>query len=380
MTINRIALISLTAVAMLGLAMGQANAAKADPHSRTLPFLRGADLSLLAAEEDHGTAYRQADGQAMPLLKILKRDGYNCVRLRLWVNPSGQGAEINNLAYTVALGKRVKQAGLMLLVDIQYSDTWADPGRQTKPAAWADLPFDALTRQVRDYATSVIQTMRAAGAMPDIVQIGNEIPGGMLWPDGKDWGPGHDFTNLGRLLKAAIGGIEEGRGAAPAPFIMIHIDRGADWSGTKWFFDGIVAQGVPFDLIGESYYPFTHGPLSAVKETLAGAARRYGKPIVVVETAYPYLPWSQSGFGSDEGGAFEFPLTPDGQARYLGALLDAVRATPDGLGQGVFYWQPEWIPVNGLPSTWEGKTLFSDDGKALPGLAVLGGGALPDAR
>jgi arabinogalactan endo-1,4-beta-galactosidase len=288
------------------------------------------------------------------------------------VNPSGQGIFVNNLPYTIALGRRAKQAGFLLLLDLHYSPTWADPGTQTKPAAWANLQFDALTRTMHDYSKSVIEAMRAGGAMPDIVQVGNEIPGGLLWPDGKDWGPGHSFTNLGILLKAGIAGVKEGSGRDATPLIMIHIDRGGDWGGTKWFFDNIDAEGVEYDIIGESYYPMYHGPMSGLRETLDNAAIRYHKPIIVAETSYPYIPWPGAVAEAHGTAKFEYPISPDGQRDFLRALVAAVKQTPGNLGEGILYWEPEWIPAQGIPGSWEGKTLFDDAGKALPGLDTLG--------
>lgn len=335
-----------------------------------LPFLTGGDISLLTWEEQHGQVYKD-DGKPADLLTILKQHGWNCMRLRLWVNPTGQGIFVNDLPYTVALGKRIKDAGFYLILDIHYSDTWADPGKQFKPAAWKDLPFDQLTQQVHDYTQQVIEAMREGGAMPDIVQIGNEITGGMLWPDGKDWGPGHDFTNLGKLLKAGIAGMREGSGQSTPPLVMIHIDRGGDWKGTQWFFDNLNAQGVPFDIIGESYYPFFQGPMAGLKQTLENAAARYHKPIVVVETGYPYKPMA-AGIRNPGSPAFAYPFTPQGQADFLKALVIMVRQTPDGLGKGVIYWEPEWIPVKSAQGSWSGTTLFDDAGNALPGIDALG--------
>ena len=332
----------------------------ASPPKRTLPgFIAGADLSLLPVMEKQGVVYKDA-GNSVDALKIFRSHGFNCVRLRLWAHPSQTGVMVNDLPYTIALGKRVKQAGFLLLLDIHYSDTWADPGKQFKPVAWNNLSTDQLIGQVHDYTRDVVVAMRKAGTMPDIVQIGNEIVGGMLWPDGKDWGPGHDFKTLGLLLKAGIQGADDGASPLAAPLIMIHIDRGGDWGGTQWFFDGINAQGVNYDIIGESFYPKLHGPISALKETLQNAAARYHKPIIVVETAYPYR-------DDPPTKGLTYPVTPDGQRQYVQDLIAAVKNTPDGLGLGVCYWEPEWLPTK-LAGAWSSTALFDDNGNALPGL------------
>lgn len=333
------------------------------PTKRNMPpFLAGADLSLLTAMENQDVVYKDS-GKAAPALQIFRAHGFNCVRLRLWVNPNQTSVLINNLAYTISLGKRVKRSGLLLLLDIHYSDSWADPGKQTKPAAWRSLPTDQLIAQVHDYTRDVVTAMRIAGAMPDIVQVGNEIIGGMLWPDGKNWGPGHDFVTLGRILKAGIQGVGDGSGNQRAPLIMIHIDRGGDWGGTKWFFDGIGAQGVPYDIIGESYYPQEHGALSGLVETLNNAAERYHKPIVVVETAYPS---KNNSVRLTPGLAY--PETAGGQLQFLQDLIAAVKRTPDGLGMGVCYWEPEWLSTAKYGSAWNTTALFDEDGNALPAI------------
>jgi len=332
---------------------------------RTLPnFIAGADISLLPTMEADGVVYKD-NGKPDDALKILRAHGFNTMRLRLWTKPSGAGVMVNDLPYTIALAKRAKAAGFLVLLDIHYSDTWADPGKQFKPAAWSSLSTDQLVAQVHDYTHSVVASMRKAGAMPDMVQIGNEITGGMLWPDGKNWGPGHDFTILGRLLKAGISGADDGAGNLAPPLTMIHIDKGADWQGTKWFFDGISGQGVNFDVIGLSYYPQQHGPIAGLKETLQNAAARYKKPIVVVETAYPY----KSNTEPITPG-LTYPETPEGQQQYMLNLIALVRSTPNGLGAGVCYWEPEWLPTKGHGGAWNTTALFDDNGNALPAINV----------
>src|SRR5579883_1743103 len=197
-------LASLALFAAIMVIPGAVSAKTKPLNAKNLPFLAGGDISLLTWEEQHGQVYKD-NGKPADLLTLLKAHGWNCMRLRLWVNPTGKGIFVN---------------------DLPYSDTWADPGKQYKPAAWKDLPFDQLVAQVQSYTKDVIATMRRGGAMPDIVQIGNEITPGMLWPDGRDYGTGHDFTNLGKLLKAGIAGMKEGSGKETPPLVMIHIDRG----------------------------------------------------------------------------------------------------------------------------------------------------------
>ncbi len=326
-------------------------------------FLTGGDISLLTRMEQLGQVYKDR-GQARDLLEIFRSRGCNVMRLRLWVQPSGEDIFVNDLAYTIALGRRIKDAGFALLLDFHYSDTWADPGAQAKPASWQNLAFPQLVRQVEVYSRDVITAMCRGGASPNIVQIGNEIPDGMLWPDGRISDNPRGFDGLAALLRAGIAGVQSGAGAN-APQIMIHIDRGGDWDGTEHFYDALEAHGIPYDLIGLSFYPFYHGPLESLRDTLVRTARRYGKPINVVETGYPYAgTWEQNGL--------TYPVTPDGQRRFLADLATLVAGVPDGLGHGVIYWAPEWLEINGLRSSWDSRTLFDRDGNALPGLDALG--------
>ena len=362
-------LLVLAATMRLPVSAAPARTGQAAPPS----FLAGGDLSFLAREEQLGAVYKD-NGKASDALQIFKSHGWNVVRLRLWVHPAGQREYINDLPYTVALAKRVKKAGLKFLLDFHYSDTWADPGHQTKPVAWKALPFDQLTRQVEAYSRGVVATLRYNDAMPDIVAVGNETVNGMLWPDGRVEEPG-GWNKYGTLLKAGIAGVREGAGPLPPPLIMIHINNGADAGLTQWFFGHLAAQtqGIQFDLIGLSYYPDGKNTLAQLKDALAADARKYHKPLVIAETAFP-----QNGTSAlDQTVYGAYGRTPEGQRRFLADLVKTVRETPGGLGRGVIYWQPEWVPITGLPNYNHGNALFDDQFNALTGLGAL---ALPQAK
>ena len=332
------------------------------------PFLAGGDLSFLAREEQLGAVYKDG-GRPGDALQIFKAHGWNVVRLRLWVRPTGQNEYVNDLPYTLALARRVKKAGLRFLLDLHYSDTWADPAHQAKPAAWADLPFGKLTQQVETYSRDTIRAFRADGAMPDIVAVGNETINGMLWPDGKVEEPA-GWDRYGALLRAGIAGVRAGAAPLPAPLIMVHINNGADAGLTRWFFDNLGARkrGIDFDLIGLSYYPDGKNTLAQLQDALAADARRYHKPLVIAETAFP-----QDGTaGPDQPVYAEYGRTPEGQRRFLSDLMRKVQRTPGGLGCGVIYWQPEWVPIRGLPNYNHGNSLFDDHFNALPGIGAFG--------
>ena len=344
-------------------------------------FLAAADFSDLAFFESLGVEYKDG-GQVMDGLQILKNHGFNCVRLRLWTSSATQAANDpynygNNIAYTVPLAVRVKNAGLLFSLDFHYSDTWADPGHQTTPAAWTNLSVPQLVDQMRSYNSNTIATFAAAGAMPDFVQVGNEITDGMLWPSGQVSGTGGtSWMNLGQLMKSAIFGIQDAANAlgAKTPKIIVHIDRGGDWATTEWFFDNLNAQGVPYDIIGESYYPFFHGPLTNLNTCLSNAAVRYGKPIIVAENAFPWTntvtSWTNKLYG--------FAPTINGQVSFIAALAQVVKSVPNHLGAGIFYWGAEYQLAGGVNEAgFNTSSFFDSHGNLLPGADALAGIAAP---
>ncbi len=341
-------------------------------------FLKGGDVSLLAKIERLGGVYRDG-GRPKDALAIFKDHGANCMRLRLFHRPNGKGPVVNDLDYTVALGRRIKDARLKLLLNFHYSDTWADPSHQTKPAAWRDLPFDRLEAAVFAYSREAIAAFKKAGALPDIVQVGNEIAPGMLWDDGRVGGKSdtpEQWRRFGALLLAGVRGVKAPMGADERVRIMLHIHPGGSAKATRWFFDGVLAQGVPFDLIGLSYYPWSHESPADLGDNLAATAKRFRKEIVVVETGFPWTTERFDRGGNVFGGEAErlkapYPQTPAGQKAFLAELIRIVRHTPDGLGKGVIYWAPEWIAVEGLRSSWENIALFDQRGNVLPAMAAF---------
>jgi arabinogalactan endo-1,4-beta-galactosidase len=333
------------------------------------PALLGADLSALERIEQAGGVFRDG-GVAGDALAILRAHGGTLVRLRLFVNPDHTELQVNDLAYTIRMARRVKAAGSRLLLDIHYSDTWADPSHQTTPAAWAALAFDSLEHQVEAYSADVIAQLKAAGALPDIVQLGNELDAGMLWPLGQLYVSGGDtlaeWDHLTRLLKAGVRGARTPLVPGDSLRILLHYSLGGSPGGTQWFFDHMDWYGVPYDLIGVSYYPWWHGTLGELQGNLAAASLRYGKDVMVVETSYP---WRAGGWEdlAPIRTAMTWPVSPQGQAQFLRDLLDAVAAVPGGHGAGVVWWYPEAIVVPGL-FIWGGGSLalFDASGNVLP--------------
>jgi arabinogalactan endo-1,4-beta-galactosidase len=326
------------------------------------PFALGVDLSLLKYIEDHGGSYQDAGG-ARDALLIFKDHGFNYVRLRLFLNPNGTEGQVNSLPYTLALAKRVKADGFRFLLDLHYSDCWADPGHQVMPAEWKGLTHAQLVDRVFSYTRDTLAAFQQAGCAPDMVEVGNEITDGFIWPDG---GPVTDakWDNFTDLLKAGIRGVHANDAASPIK-ILIHIDRGSKASVSKWFFAKLAAHGVPFDVIGLSYYPYWNGPLDGLTKNLDFLARTYDKDIVVAETDYNWRHGDQK--------KLPWPHSPEGQKAFLADLIRTVEATPNGHGLGVFYWAPEWIEGKKWSAPkwsgdWEDRALFDDAGRALPAL------------
>jgi arabinogalactan endo-1,4-beta-galactosidase len=306
---------------------------------------------------------------------IFRDAGINMVRLRVWVDPP---AGFCDTAQTLAMARRAHEAGLAILIDFHYSDTWADPGQQTKPAAWASLEFGALVNQVGLYTAAVLDQLVAQGTPPAIVQIGNEITAGMLWNEGRIDGE-NNWPRFGRLLSAGVLAVRQ---HTPTAKVMLHIDRGGDLEGARWWFDRVVAEEVSFDIVGLSYYPWWHGSFAAMEATVTDMAARYGKPVFIVETAYPFtLGWSDQTFNlvGDASQLLDgYAATPAGQAAYLRDVSALVANVPGGLGMGVCYWAPEWSAFAGLGSPWENLALFDFDHVATPGLNALGGKSRAD--
>jgi len=333
-------------------------------------FILGADISSLKKSEDKGGIYREADGTKQDALKILKDHGLNYARLRVWMNPADG---YHNKAELLTMASRLKSQGIKLLVDFHYSDSWADPGKQNKPTAWAHDDFEQLKKDVYDHTFDVCNSLVAQGTPPDMVQIGNEINAGILWPDGK-----YDhMDNLAALLKEGYKAVKD---CSPSTLVMLHIAEGGNNDTARWFFDNMVQRDVPFDVIGVSYYPYLHGTLGQLQDNLNDISARYGKDVIVAESAYAFTDQGNDSLANiaNSGMAVPgYPFTPEGQRDMLRGVMSIVRAVPDGRGLGVFYWDATWIavPGNGWDPTdpksgnaWENQALFDYTGKVLPAL------------
>jgi len=320
----------------------------------------GADLSFLRQAESQGTVFRDG-GQPRPGLQIFKDHGYNWVRLRLFHTPA---VLPNNLDYTLAMARDARALGFHFLLDLHYSDTWADPAHQITPKAWAAKSHTELVQAVFQWTRDTIAAFNAAGVAPDMVQIGNEVTAGMLWPDGR---LPERWPQFAELVKAGIDGVRAGSPGGRSPKIMIHIDRGGDANTTRYFFDRLKSYNVDFDVIGQSYYPWWHGKLDDLRSNLAFMSGRYDKDIIVVEAAWNWRPAEYIDKRAP------WPETPEGQRCFLEAVNQAVLATPGHHGIGIFWWEPA------VTGRLRSRGFFDDDGNTLPVIHVFDHFSTPDS-
>jgi len=340
-------------------------------------FLAGVDISMLPSIEKAGGVFRE-DGKAADAVQILRDHGCNLYRLRLFVQPAsdfnGTYGAVQNLDYIRALAKRIKAAGGEFLLDLHYSDTWADPGKQFKPASWKNLSFDELETKVHDYTAGVLADFAADGDSPDLVQVGNEITTGMVWPDGKVLNGASperqqlQWQRFARLFNAGAKAVREAQTDAHKIRVMIHIHGGGNAGLPQWFFGKFNQNKVDFDIIGLSFYPAWGGSLDALKRNMAELVKTYDKDIFIAETSYPWRD-IQTDQGSD---VMQWPQTPAGQKRFLADLIAALHGVPGGHGLGFAWWYPEAIRTPGL-FIWRngGEALFDENGQPLPALDLF---------
>jgi len=365
------------ALTALGAAPAQASTAGAGhsrTHSRALS-VRGADMSFLPQLEEAGVRFRDFAGRVRPAERILANAGANSLRIRVWVNPP---AGYTDKARALGLARRAKRAGMKIVLDPHYSDFWADPGKQPIPTGWpTDLA--GLTAKVQTYTRDLVREFAAQGTPVDIFQMGNEITNGILWPVGQLYPPdgSQHWAEFGTLLKAGIAGARQGAGRHPMQ-VMLHIDKGGRLGDTRWFFDNINTLQVPYDILGQSYYPMWHGSLAELQANLEDSVARYGKPVLLAEISYPWTFEDGDGRGNIVGpdavlpDVDRFPATPEGQAGFYQAVRDVLAGIPGGNGLGFLAWEPEWVPgvgwQPGAEASNDNLTQFDFTGHALPSI------------
>jgi arabinogalactan endo-1,4-beta-galactosidase len=344
----------------------------------------GGDLSFTPQELAAGAHFTDRGFPATPI-QIMRANGANYVRMRLWVNPP---PGYSNLASDLALAQQVHRAGMKIYLDIMYSDFWADPQHQNIPAAWQGQDLAHLTATVQSYTQQVISAFAQQGTPVDLVSIGNEIRNGILWPIGQvDPVANTGWDNLATLLKAGVAGAQAGNPPGHKLLIMMHYDQGGNNQLSQAFYQNLISRGVPFDVIGLSYYPFFHGTISQMKANVDALATQFGKPIIIAETQYAWTLANGNEQAGDSTGDFVwepsqisagYPATPGGQLSFVNDELSILAQVPNGLGMGLFYWAPDWIPgVGWEPGAGVGSpnvnlTLFDFQGAALPSIGIFG--------
>ena len=330
-------------------------------------FMKGVDLSMLKQVEDNGGLFYENGNQIDPIQEFNSK-GINTVRLKIWHNPL---QNYNDLESVLEIAERVKNAELDLLLDFHYSDTWADPSNQNKPAAWENLNFDTLCDSIEQYSRYVITKLKNQNTLPKYVQIGNETDCGFLWPDGYVCGESNNdiqWNKLRDLFMHAIEGVNTALDFEDSLKIISHVS-----SGGNWFFGNLLEEDIPIDILAISYYPMWHGTLADLNQNINMLATQFGKPVLVVETAYPFtLSWNDNTnniLGLETQLLDGYEASEEGQFSFLYDLISLVH--DNDFGYGICYWAPDWISTSQFGSPWENQALFDFDGQLLDAVSVF---------
>ncbi|MBR2147795.1 MAG: glycosyl hydrolase 53 family protein [Muribaculaceae bacterium] len=331
--------------------------------------LVGGDISMLTKYEQNGAIYKDRNGNTISnVLPFFGEQGWNAMRVRLFVNPENASSSdkeegvIQDLPYVKALGKRIKDAGYALVLDLHYSDSWADPGKQTVPAAWPQNDVEALKDSVYNYIKRVMTEMKAAGACPDFIQLGNEITGGMLWPTGQVYPTGGapaggSWENFAAYQQRASQAVRE---TSPETKIILHVEM-HNINQPGGFFGNCESYGVDFDVMGLSYYSAYHGTFANLNAVLNKMEAASSKPIMIMECGYGYA-WDLPGTNYDLTATY--PYSNEGQKNFTVAMIAALKQ--HSRVKGLFWWWPEAneynIPwSNHVTGSWWNGSLFNNN-------------------
>lgn len=325
-------------------------------------MIKGMDVSMIMELESYGASY-YLNGKKEDLFCLLKTCGANMVRLRIWPDPYDEegnpyGGGMNDLKTTIEIAKRVVENGMEIMLDFHYSDFWADPAKQVKPKAWKALSGKELETAVYLHTVNTLKALRNQKLIPTMVQVGNEITKGLLWPDGYV----DQTERMAALLQAGIKGVRE---ECPNAKIVLHLDFGTDNQMYRQWFDRIEPYTLDFDVIGMSYYPHWHGSLQLLSDNMNDISSRYGKEVLVAETSIGYttdtLGCKGIVYSEEQEKATGYPATMEGQEAFLRELYRTVRNVQNKRGIGVFYWEPAWLPIPGCTWASESGSLYMKD-------------------
>jgi arabinogalactan endo-1,4-beta-galactosidase len=301
-------------------------------------FAKGADISWVTEMEAAGVKFYDATGKAQECIALMKALGMNTIRLRVWVNPSPTW---NNTADVVAKALRAKSLGMRIMIDFHYSDFWADPGKQTKPTAWAGKDLAGLKTALAEHTTEVLTALKNNSIDPEWVQVGNETNDGMLWPEGK---ASTNMNNFAQLLNA---GYDAVKAVFPKAKVIAHISNGYNNTLFRWMFDGLKANGAKYDVIGMSLYPSPSDWSNFNQQCLTNMndmVTRYGKEVMIVEVG---MSWD----------------SPQECRQFLSDLISKLKSVPGNKGLGVLYWEPQAY-------NWKGYSLGAFDNAGKPTVAL----------
>lgn len=295
-------------------------------------FAKGADVSWVTQMESEGVKFYTRGGEPSECMSLLKSYGMNSIRLRVWVDPNDGWCAKEDV---LIKAKRAAALGMRIMIDFHYSDFWADPGKQNKPKAWENLPFEELTTALENHTKEVLRFLKEGGVSVEWVQVGNETGAGMLWPDGK-------FDNLANYAKLNNAGYDGVKSVFPNAKVVVHLQNGDDNGLFRWFFDALKENGGKWDMIGMSLYPNVESWQTAVNKCIANVddvVLRYGTQVVICEVG---MPWDKSQVAN----------------MALGDLITKAQGNKDCVG--VFYWEPQAYKL------WSGYSLSAFDNEGKP--------------
>ncbi|HMO60946.1 MAG TPA: glycosyl hydrolase 53 family protein [Ferruginibacter sp.] len=309
------------------------------PDTSTVVFAKGADIGWLSEMEAAGKKFYNNSGTEQDCIELLKSKGINAIRLRVWVNPADGWC---NAADVVKQAVRAKNAGMRIMIDFHYSDWWADPGKQNKPAAWKTLSFTELKAALAAHTTDVLLQLKTAGVTPEWVQVGNENDDGMLWEDGRA------STNMNQFAALIQAGYDAVKAVSSNIKVIVHISNGWNNDLFRWIFDGLQANSTRYDIIAMSLYPTVNNWRQLNQQCLLNMNNmtvRYNKPVMISEVG---MPWDAA----------------DTCQLFLKDIIAKNKLLPGNKGLGVFYWEPQ------CHNNWKGYTLGAFDNSGRPTVAM----------
>lgn len=346
--------------------------------------LLGGDISLLPSYEEQGTTYYDYNGRPVKPLQFFKQQGWNAIRVRLFVEPKyapqkhkDEGV-CQDFDYVLRLGRRVLQTGLQLLLDLHYSDYWADPSKQTMPHMWQDTRHDDLPDSVYQYTRRTLTALKQKGVVPKLIQVGNETTNGMLWPLGKiEWNhsgtvsddaAAREQASWDYLCQLYEAGCRACREVCPKSKIIIHTEKTDNWDFTNTYYQQMRRHQVDYDIIGLSYYPMWQGTVENLGKNLDRLAQHFpDKEVMIVETAAYYSHENDVWATPDQYAEF-YPITVEGQVQFTRELVTELKRHQNVTG--LFWWFPEENGSgNEVTKGWLNRGLFDNHtGRALPAM------------